>query len=741
MTDFGKTLEVNKAHLDQIITSIKHQKLIPFIGAGMSMSSSLPSWSELILSFTEKAVSRNELNENLKDFIVNQINQYKYEEAAQLCSTLASTFEQELQAIFKKIDDNAIHGAIRKFPKLGIGRYLTTNFDNILESLLGVDYDILLASTLTDDANRARFNGKYILKLHGDINIKSSWILTQEQYKRHYLESSSISSLISDIFKNNVILFTGCSLFQDRITSIVSTIQKRSFAIIAESPDHEENIETTNRLKSLNITPILLKNELKQEVNEVYDQQMDQLLDYLIEKVTGNKMTPTIDIDKFKASNKIKEVMKEDSLQLFSKEMYESLLDELTTPEKFFNSNFYCNRQKTLNDMSEILNDRGIVIIEGPQLSGKSELIRKFELINKSKFTFIESIEHKGLQELLNDDKDEFSDDGFDDESFDDEKKPKENDKKKNLLDLYVAWGRTIILQAAHELNISIPNSPEILTIAMDSVKLKKHILNKRDFVSSGNNYLECMLLLVKELLEKYSVDTLIISAHLDNFQSYANDTLYDAIIKDLSGINILNINKGSSLNKIKLMVTTRFFPINQLKKIVLRAPEFSEGEINVMLKNLIEHSDTSEINKITERILQYTNGYPWFVYRLMHIYLVKRINGDSRDPLIVVEDIFTNPNYWKKNVFKNNAKELPKFVLELIQLIRLYPNHKQGFFNFLNQKENDIDNLRNFITNPIVVESGWIRLVKSSSEIIVKGFGNHILREYYTSEYLNLEM
>lgn len=57
----------------------------------------------------------------------------------------------------------------------------------------------------------------FLLKLHGDVDIRSGRVLTREQYERAYGEGSALPELLHTLFgSRRPLLFLGCSLLSDR---------------------------------------------------------------------------------------------------------------------------------------------------------------------------------------------------------------------------------------------------------------------------------------------------------------------------------------------------------------------------------------------------------------------------------------------------------------------------------------------------------------------------------------------
>ncbi|HHF3682152.1 TPA: hypothetical protein ACPOHW_001781, partial [Haemophilus influenzae] len=109
----------------------KEKKIIPFIGAGMSMSTGLPSWSEFLRSVQQETRTDRFYFEDL-------LSQGEFEEAAQYLDDCSpSHLQEQLDNIFgRKYLFNEINGVICLLPKFFNNTpIITTNYDNILSTV------------------------------------------------------------------------------------------------------------------------------------------------------------------------------------------------------------------------------------------------------------------------------------------------------------------------------------------------------------------------------------------------------------------------------------------------------------------------------------------------------------------------------------------------------------------------------------------------------------------------------
>lgn len=237
------------------------RNVIPFLGAGLSMPSGYPGWTEFLWDLqTESHVNADELESLLNDG--------DYEGAAQLIhDDLGPTlFNKQLQECF---DRNCIvTGAVNLLPLVfPDSNVITTNFDKLLESVFrGQDqgFDQPISGGNLDEALRIiNAGGRYLLKLHGSCETVANRVLLREEYEQAYGDAGIVERFFSRFLFGKSLLFVGCSLLTDR------TLRKMEKVVAAEGahtlPQHyaflelKDGVDRIERKKALakaNIFPI-----------------------------------------------------------------------------------------------------------------------------------------------------------------------------------------------------------------------------------------------------------------------------------------------------------------------------------------------------------------------------------------------------------------------------------------------------------------------------------------------------
>lgn len=267
-------LHSNRNRFSALKTRFENGAILPFVGAGMSMTCGYSGWT----NYLEKIIEESNADKGL---FAQLILEYKYEEAAQLIfdSMGAARFNEELENEFGQ--HLTITGAVRFLPYLFKNGVITTNFDDVLkrcfDSAEAPFDDTLLGQEAEELQRHLGEEKKVLIKLHGKATSARSRILTLDEYNQHYNDEQVLERCIKAI-TSKTILFLGCSLATDR------TIQKMKEIILAEGhdcmPRHYaflkkgvDRIDRAQELAEANIYPIW------------YEGDHDQCIEALFEKL------------------------------------------------------------------------------------------------------------------------------------------------------------------------------------------------------------------------------------------------------------------------------------------------------------------------------------------------------------------------------------------------------------------------------------------------------------------------
>jgi NAD-dependent SIR2 family protein deacetylase len=260
---FGK----NRAHFNALLEPLNAQHVVPFVGAGISCASAMPTWTGHILHQARSA------GIDLPS-VEARLRQGGYEEVVDeiIAARGEGLFIQEMRDAFdKEVTELGLAAMVAGLAKSVI---VTTNYDRVLESAMRSrgegSPEIVAAGEDNARMIRAQSNGKRALvKIHGDIASPSTLVLSQQQYDAGYGVDAPDMKLalprkLRHLFEHGSLLFLGCSLVEDRTLRVFESLVleaglanvPRHFAVL-EAPDDETTLVARNaRLAALSIDAI-----------------------------------------------------------------------------------------------------------------------------------------------------------------------------------------------------------------------------------------------------------------------------------------------------------------------------------------------------------------------------------------------------------------------------------------------------------------------------------------------------
>lgn len=211
---------MNQQDLDTLRELRRNKHLIPFVGAGMSMSLGLPSWTQLI-----DFIAR-ELDYDPEVFRLSGDNLQLAEYYVEVYGSIGR-LRSELDRLFALPDEDIrasrSHEAL---VRLELPLIYTTNFDRIIETAFDLHGPGCYVIGNIDDIMRAPQGVTQVVKFHGTFSDDDSLVLTESSYfDRLGFESALDIKLRADIL-GKCLLFIGYSLKDINIRFMLYKLSK-----------------------------------------------------------------------------------------------------------------------------------------------------------------------------------------------------------------------------------------------------------------------------------------------------------------------------------------------------------------------------------------------------------------------------------------------------------------------------------------------------------------------------------
>lgn len=255
--------ERNEQRFNQLIDRLSEDMVVPFIGAGISVGGGFPTWADHL---RQQGRTAGIAREKIETWLA----QGNYEEIVAHIEAAhgRDVFSQEIRDVFGK--RGSIQQITLLISELFKDTLITTNYDQLLEQVFdtgpGQEVQLINGVKAMEHPDPQKTT---IIKLHGDIKNPAQCILGKAQYNEAYGEeyldlNRNIPRILSYYFKNNSLLFIGCSLKNDRTIQVFRATKETagdySFPqhfCIEQAPKDIQHLRNRNiELLKLGITPI-----------------------------------------------------------------------------------------------------------------------------------------------------------------------------------------------------------------------------------------------------------------------------------------------------------------------------------------------------------------------------------------------------------------------------------------------------------------------------------------------------
>lgn len=180
------------ANLLNIQRASRENRLVIFVGAGVSMNSSVPSWNQLINRM--KAELPNEFSEETEALKIAQI--YKD-------SRGHKEYMDKVKDIllYNKAVPNPLHKSILALNPCHI---ITTNYDDLIEQELSKEF--LQYHIIREDKDIPQMtNSNTLVKMHGDY-VTDNIVLTEDDYYNYKENFPLTRAFVQSLFASKLVV-------------------------------------------------------------------------------------------------------------------------------------------------------------------------------------------------------------------------------------------------------------------------------------------------------------------------------------------------------------------------------------------------------------------------------------------------------------------------------------------------------------------------------------------------------
>lgn len=246
--------------------AVRRDKVVPFVGSGMSVPSEFPTWSDFLRRI--RAMSRM-LVEELEMLLAAG----RFEEAADrlALSMHRNRFDEQIEHRLRVEEPARITGAIRFLGAIFSGDVVTTNLDDLQETYrrgAGSEFtDTLVGHQIGGYRERRGGGERLLLKLHGDCHGRSGRVLLTAEYDVAYAVGSPVREELSWLYRSFHLLFLGCSLSEDRTMQLLAEVATQDanmlkhYAFLHDPGDHDQLLEREEFLAARGVYPIWYEGE------------------------------------------------------------------------------------------------------------------------------------------------------------------------------------------------------------------------------------------------------------------------------------------------------------------------------------------------------------------------------------------------------------------------------------------------------------------------------------------------
>jgi hypothetical protein len=196
-------------HLGKLV---RESGLVLFIGSGASAGAGFPTWKDLLAELAERA----QLSEDVRLAALK----LPAPDAADVIGSGLEDLQAAIAEIFTQDGCSLTHALLAS---LRVREAVTTNYDTLYENAAVIPH-VNRLKVLPRERRAAE--EPWLLKLHGDIKLDKSIVLTREQYVRFDSDSMPLASVVQSLMVTKHMLFIGYSLSDENFIRLARQVRQ-----------------------------------------------------------------------------------------------------------------------------------------------------------------------------------------------------------------------------------------------------------------------------------------------------------------------------------------------------------------------------------------------------------------------------------------------------------------------------------------------------------------------------------
>ncbi len=207
----------------EVCEHYRAEQLTLFVGAGVSAAAGLPSWGRLVELLSEAARAGGASADALAEIEALAGKGKLIDALGALRHVLgAASFGAVVE---RRLDDRGVTDLPDVLVAIGalapkLRAVLTTNLDGLLERAFRGEWPAVARAT-ADIAQRRRC----IVKLHGTLLERATWVLAREDYERAMYADPNLSAAYQSLFHGGRLLFVGYGLADDDFDALLGRVR------------------------------------------------------------------------------------------------------------------------------------------------------------------------------------------------------------------------------------------------------------------------------------------------------------------------------------------------------------------------------------------------------------------------------------------------------------------------------------------------------------------------------------